>query len=107
MGREFMEDLFDTYKNVLYANRYFPLDTESIFGHVFVGFLSLYIYCTIQNQLRNAKLLKEMTPIDLLKMLSRIYMIDTGTSVIMSEVPKNIRTLDGKLGTGLFPKRGS
>ena len=105
--REFVEGLFDTYKNVLDADRSYLRDTESIFGHVFVSFLSLYIYSTMQNQLRTAKLLKEMTPIDLLKLLSRIYMIDTGTSVFMSEVPKHIRTLDGKLGTGLFPKRGS
>jgi hypothetical protein len=105
--REFVEDLFDSYKNVLDADRPYLRDTESIFGHVFVSFLSLYTYCTIQNQLRSAKLLKEMTPIDLLKLFSKVYMIDTGTSVMMTEVTKNIRTLDGKLGSGLFPKRGS
>jgi hypothetical protein len=105
--REFVEDLFNTYKNVLNADRPYLRDTESIFGHVFVSFVSLYIYCTMQNKLRNAKLLKEMTPIDLLKLFGKVFMIDTGTSIIMSDVPKSIRTLDGKLGTSLFPKRGS
>jgi transposase len=45
--RDIVEKLFDTYKATLYADRlYFHID-ESLFGHVFIAFLSLYAYCKI------------------------------------------------------------
>jgi hypothetical protein len=105
--RDVVEKLFDSYKNVLEVDRPHLQDTESIFGHVLVGFLSLYIYCTVQNLLRDAKILDEKSPLDLITEFSKVYMVDTGTSVLMTDVPKKVRELDVKLGTKLFPKRGS
>lgn len=53
--RERVEKMFDAYKNVLDADRLYLQDDESVFGHVFVSFLSLYAYCKIESMLKKAK----------------------------------------------------
>jgi transposase len=37
-----VEKMFDTYKTVLNADKLYLQDDESVFGHVFIAFLSLY-----------------------------------------------------------------
>ena len=37
--RDVVEKLFDTYKSTLYADRLYLHSDESVFGHVFIGFL--------------------------------------------------------------------
>ena len=64
--RESVEKRFDTYKSTLSADRLYLQDNESVFGHVFIAFLSLYAYCRLELLLKKAKLNKKMTPIDLL-----------------------------------------
>jgi transposase len=46
--REVVEKLFDTYKTVLNADKLYLQDDESVFGHVFIAFLSFYIYCKLE-----------------------------------------------------------
>ncbi len=61
--RERVEKMFDAYKNVLDADRLYLRDDESVFGHVFVffvSFLSLYVYCKIESILKKAKLSHKM-----------------------------------------------
>lgn len=41
-SRDRIEKLFDTYKNVLQADKLYLQDNESVFGHIFISFLSLY-----------------------------------------------------------------
>jgi hypothetical protein len=101
--RDVVEKLFDTYKSTLYADRLYLHSDESVFGHVFIGFLSLYAYCKIESLLRKAKLNKTMTPIDLLFEFSKIYHIDYGKESIILEIPKKVRDLDARLKLNLFP----
>lgn len=101
--RDTVEKLFDTYKSTLYADRLYLHSDESVFGHVFIAFLSLYAYCKIESLLKSAKLNKNITPIDLLFELSKVYHIDFGEDGIITEIPKKVRDLDARLGIGLFP----
>jgi len=105
--RETVEKMFDTYKTVLEADKLYLQSDESVFGHVFISFISLYIHCTIENLLKSAGLNRKMTPIDLLHKYSRVYHVDLKEKSLISEVPKKIRVIDEKLGLGIFPKKQS
>ena len=105
--RETIEKMFDTYKTVLDADKLYLQSDESVFGHVFISFISLYIHCTMENLLKKAELNHKITPIDLLHKYSRIYHIDFEEGGVITEVPKKIRILDEKLGLDIFPKKQS
>ena len=105
--RENVEKRFDTYKSTLSADRLYLQDNESVFGHVFIAFLSLYAYCRLELLLKKAKLNKKMTPIDLLFEFSKVYHIDFGENGRVLEVPKKIRDIEAKLGLTLFPMQES
>ncbi|MGC8725238.1 MAG: IS1634-like element ISFac6 family transposase, partial [Thermoplasmata archaeon] len=105
--REEIEQQFDTYKNTLHADIMYLQDDESVFGHVFISFLTLYGYSRIQNMLREAKLLNKISPLDVLEEFSSVYAISDGEKEIITEVPKKARMLDEKLKTNLFPKNRS
>ena len=55
--------VFDTYKTVLNADKLYLQDDESVFGHVFIAFLSLYIHCKQEQLLKKAKLNHKITAI--------------------------------------------
>lgn len=83
-----VEKRFDAYKTTLSADRLYLQDDESVFGHVFIAFLSLYAYSKLEAILKKADLNKKMTPIDLLFELSKIYRVDFGINGQVTEVPK-------------------
>lgn len=101
--RETVEKRFDAYKSTLSADRLYLQDDESVFGHVFIAFLSLYAYSKLELILKKADLNKKMTPIDLLFELSKVYHVDFGINGQVTEVPKKIRDIEAKLGLRLFP----
>ena len=105
--RESVEKMFDTYKTVLDADKLYLQSDESVFGHVFISFISLYIHCTIENLLKRAGLNSKITPIDLLHKYGRVYHIDLKEENLITEVPKKVRELDEKLGLDIFPKKQS
>jgi transposase len=105
--RENVEKRFDTYKSTLSADRLYLQDNESVFGHVFIAFLSLYAYGRLELLLKKAKLNKKMTPIDLLFEFSKVYHIDFGENGRVLEVPKKVREIEVKLGLALFPMQES
>lgn len=105
--RETVEKMFDTYKTVLDADKLYLQSDESVFGHVFISFISLYIHCTIENLLKKAGLNRKITPIDVLHKYSRVYHIDLKEGVLITEVPKKVLELDEKLGLDVFPKKQS
>jgi len=101
--RERVEKMFDTYKNVLDADRLYLQDDESVFGHVFISFLSLYAYCKLEEMLKRAGLSKKMSPMDLLLQYSKVYHVEIGDRALISEVPKKVMDLEKRLGTHVFP----
>ncbi len=102
--RDEIEQQFDTYKNTLHADIMYLQDDETVFGHVFISFLTLYGYSKIQNMLREARLLNKVSPLDVIEELSCVYAISDGEKEIITEVPKKARILDEELKTNLFPK---
>jgi transposase len=102
--RDAVEKMFDSYKNVLNADRTFLRDDASIFGHVFIAFLYLYAYWRIENLIRKAGLLDRLCPADVLQEFSKVYKVDTGDRMMFSDIPKGVAELDRKLGTNIFPK---
>jgi transposase len=103
--REEVEGHFDIFKNTLHSDLLYLQDAESIFGHLFVSFLSLYGYCVLQNILRSGGLLDSVSPLDLLEEFSSVYAITDGEKTILTEVPKKVKKLDDRLATDLFPKK--
>jgi len=102
--RETVEKMFDTYKTVLNADKIYLQDDESVFGHVFISFLSLYIHCKLEQLLRKAELNRKLTPIDLLFKYGKVYHVDLGGNSMISEVPKKVWDLEERLGLNIFPK---
>lgn len=101
--REIVEKMFDTYKTVLNADKLYLRDDESVFGHVFIAFLSLYIHCKLEQLLKIAKLDHKFTPIDLLFKYSKVYHLELGGNNLITEVPKKVKDLDLALGLNIFP----
>jgi hypothetical protein len=102
--RETVEKMFDTYKTVLNADKIYLQDDESVFGHVFISFLSLYIHCKLEQLLKKAELNRKLTPIDLLFKYGKVYHVDLGENGMISEVPKKVWDLEERLGLNIFPK---
>lgn len=101
--RERVEKLFDTYKSALSADRLYLQDDETVFGHVFVSFLSLYAYCKLEFALKKAELSSKISPADLLFEFGKIYHIDLGEQEVISEVPNKVLDLEMRLGLNIFP----
>ena len=99
-----VENQFDTYKNVLNADRMYLQDDESVFGHLFTSFLALYGYCTLEAALKEAGLLRKFSPIDLLEEFSKVYIVTDGEQEVISEIPRKVAELDKLLGIDVFPK---
>jgi transposase len=101
--RDGVENLFDVYKTTLQADRTYLRSNESIFGHAFISFLSLYAYSAIHQRIKKAGLESKLSPLDVLEQFSKVYKVDCGGTVQRSEVPKKVRLLDEKLKTHIFP----
>jgi len=101
--RDGVEKLFDTYKNTLDADVLYLQDDDSVFGHMFISFLSLYGYCKLEEVLRKADLIEKYSPLDILEYYCKVYKMDYDGQEILSEVPKKVRDLDKVLGLNLFP----
>ena len=106
-SRDRIEKLFDTYKNVLQADKLYLQDNESVFGHIFISFLSLYAYTKIEMALKKADLSSKLSPKDILLDMSKVYLVELDDCNLISEIPKKLEKLDGKLGLNLFPKQRS
>jgi transposase len=95
--REHVEKMFDTYKSTLSADRLYLQDDQSVFGQVFIAFLSLYAYCKLELLLKKAGMNKKITPLDLIFEFSKVYDINFGESGKVVEVPKKSEILKRSL----------
>ena len=102
--RGHVETQFDSYKNVLHADRMYLQDDESVFGHLFISFLALYGYCKLEKELKKAGLLQRFSPADVLEEFSKVYLFTDGTREVVSEIPRKVAELEAKLGGNVFPK---
>jgi transposase len=102
--RDLVERHFDTLKNEVQADVLYLGDRSAVCGHLFVGFLCLYLYCKLMAIIKKAGLTAEYSPKDLLLIFSKVMRIAYEGFDQITEVPKKVRELEKKLNLNLFPK---
>jgi len=102
--RDLVEKHFDTLKNEIQADVLYLGDRSAVCGHLFVGFLCLYLYCRLLAHIRKADLTAEYSPKDVLLIFAKVMRVSYDGFDQITEVPKKVRELERKLGVELFPK---
>ena len=92
-----VEQVFDTFKNTLHADRSFMRDDWSLQGWMFVNFVALLFYYRIYDLLLRCEVLDKYSPKDVIMHLSRVFKLKIGDEWRLSEVPKQTRILAEKL----------
>ena len=92
-----IERMFDTFKNVLNADRTYMRDDYQMEGWMFINFISLIFYYKIYSILEENQLLKKYSPNDVLIHLARIYKLKIQDKWITSEIPKKTKNITEKL----------
>ena len=96
-----VEDLFDTAKNVLSADKMHMHDDAHVMGHLFVSFVAAQIRFEISRLLEDADLSSRYSPEDVLDMYS-VMKVLTSDSEIRQVVPKDLRDLDARLKVFMY-----
>jgi len=78
-------------------------DRSAVCGHLFVGFLCLYLYCKLMAVIKKAKLTAEYSPKDVLLLFSKVMRISYEGFDQITEVPKKVRELEKKLNLNILP----
>ena len=92
-----VEIVFDTYKNLLEADRTYMQSDKSMEAWVFINHLATMLYYRIFNLLKSHDLLKSISPHDLLLRLSRINKIKINNTWLTSEINSKTAKLMHKL----------
>jgi len=92
-SRSEIETMFDTFKNVLQADRPYMHDDYQMEGWMFINFLALIFYYKTYKLLRDNNLLRRYSPRDVLIHLSRIHKLKIQDQWVTSEVPKKTRDI--------------
>ncbi|MDG6962556.1 MAG: transposase [Nitrososphaerota archaeon] len=96
-----VEQVFDTMKNTLNADRTYMRDDAHLQGWMLVNFVSLLMYYKVYGLLLSKDMLERNSPKDVLLHLSRVYKLRIGGGWNLSEVPKASRLLAKQLGVEL------
>jgi transposase len=92
-----VEQVFDTFKNTLHADRSFMRDDLGLQGWMFVNFVALLFYYRIYDLLLQSEVLDKYSPRDVILHLSRIFKLKIGDKWVLSEIPKSTKALMEKL----------
>ena len=92
-----VEQVFDTFKNTLNADRSYMRDDLGLQGWMFVNFVALLFYYRIYDLLLKRDVLDKYSPRDVIMHLSRVFKLRIGDKWILSEIPKSTKTLMDKL----------
>ena len=102
-SRNLVEEHFSAFKSLIQADKLYLRDSTAVFGHVFVGFLCLYLYCRILNRIKKAGMTAHLSPHGLLLKLSKVYAVESGEERGITEVPKQVRKIAERLELDIFP----
>lgn len=102
--RDLVERHFDILKNEVQADVLYLGDRSAVCGHLFVGFLCLYLYCKIMALIKRAGVTAVYSPKDVLLMFSKVMKISYEGFEQITEVPKKVTELETKLKVNIFPK---
>ena len=97
-SRNLVEEHFSAFKSLIQADKLYLRDATAVFGHVFVGFLCLYLYSRILNRIKKAgmtapPLAARATP----------DAVGSGEERVITEVPKQVRKIPERPGLEIFP----
>jgi transposase len=92
-----VEQVFDTFKNTLHADRSFMRDDLGLQGWMFVNFVALLLYYRFYDLLLQCDVLDKYSPRDVILHLSRVFKLRIGEKWVLSEVPKSSKILMEKL----------
>lgn len=107
-SRDEIERAFHVFKNLLQADTPYLRDENSLRGYVLVTFVALFLYYLLLRRLMATGINRRVSVRDVLLELSKVYAVEIGDRITISEVPKKARTLAQTLGLKLelFPKIG-
>ncbi len=97
-SRAAIEQLFDSFKNLLDADRSYMRDNQGLEGWMFINYIALCWYYKLYSLLLDADLLAKFSVFDLLTMLSKISKIKIQNSWVLSEITSRSTKLFQKLG---------
>ena len=100
--RDLVERHFNTLKNEIQADLLYLGDWIAIFGHLFIGFLCLNLYCRLMILIKREGLTAQYSPKDVLLTFSKVMRITYDEFDQVTEVPKKVRELEKKLKLNLF-----
>jgi transposase len=93
-----VEQLFDTLKNTLHADRTYMRDDHHLQGWMFINFVAMLFYYRLYSELTSMGLLGKYSPHDVIVHLSRVQKLFVGGRWVLSEVPKTSREISEELG---------
>lgn len=96
-ARTNIENAFDTFKNVLEADKTYMQNTPRLHGWMFINFISLQMYYYVYGLLLKNKLLNKFSPKDVILHFSKVYQVTLSDKKIISEIPKTTRILIEKM----------
>jgi len=89
--------MFDSFKNILEADKTYMRSDYSMEGWMFINYLSLVYYYKIYHNLIKRELLSRYSPLDVLLYLSKYRKVKISANWIGLEIPKQTRKLMDKL----------
>ena len=92
-----VEQAFDSFKNIVCADRSYMRNDYSMEGWMFINYLALLYYYKIYHKLLKKELLSRYSPSDVVLHLSRYRKVRTPDKWIDLEIPKQTRILMEKL----------
>ena len=92
-----IEQLYDTFKNLLHADRTYMRDDYQREGWMFVNFLAMMLYYRLYNELVGRDLPSKYSPKDVLEHLARVQKLKIGDEWVTTEIPKKSRAVIEKL----------
>jgi len=93
-----IEQVFDTFKNTLDADRTYTRDDYQMEGWMFINFIAMQLYYKIYAILMRREMLNNYSPMDVIIHLKRIHMLKCKEIWQIAEVPRKSKNLIKKLG---------
>ena len=103
-SREEVDVAFDAMKNELENDKAYVHTTDGLRGYFFISFVSLYMYFSILQMLKDNGMSQKMSVKEVLFELSKIYVISDGARRTLAEILERSRKVAGLFGLKLYPK---
>jgi transposase len=95
--RAAVEILFDTFKNILFADVTYTRSNEALEGWLFINHIALIFYYRLYKRLIQHNQLKKYSPKDILMHLNTIKRVKINQNWVIAEVPTKSKTILEKL----------